>query len=295
MSRSKAGRRPFYENVQAHYDLSDDFFALFLDASRTYSCAYFREPEMSLEAAQQAKIDHTLAKLNLRPGQRLLDIGCGWGATAIRAADQYGVRAVGLTLSKNQHQHAQSLVAGRDDVEFRLQGWEEFDEPVDRIVSIGAMEHFRFERYPEFFQACRRCLPDDGRMVLHLIVQGTSQTLQPGQPEWDEDLLAYMKFIRQYIFPGGQVPPRDLVIVNAQATGFEITQIESLRPHYAQTLDHWAARLEANRARALELVGEEIYDRYMFYLTRSAYYFRTGHSDVVQFTCQRKADGGSAE
>jgi cyclopropane-fatty-acyl-phospholipid synthase len=280
--------RPFYEDVQAHYDLSDDFFALFLDPSRTYSCAFFRDEWMSLEEAQRAKIDLSLGKCDLRPGQILLDIGCGWGATARRAAETYGVRVIGLTLSRNQRQYAQALAAGRPELEFRLQGWEEFEQPVDRIISIGAMEHFRFERYPAFFERCRTILPADGRMLLHLIVQGNHETLQPGQPEIDEDLVAYIKFIKKYIFPGGQVPAREIVISHAEAAGFKITQIESLRPHYARTLDLWAANLEAAREEAIAITSPVIYDRYMFYLTRSAHYFRTGHCDVVQFTCAVK-------
>jgi cyclopropane-fatty-acyl-phospholipid synthase len=146
---------PNYRQVQAHYDLSDDFFALFLDPSMTYSCAYFEREEMTLAEAQLAKIDLSLGKCDLRPGMRLLDIGCGWGAVIRRAAERYGVHAIGLTLSKNQHERASKMLAdappsaGRAEV--RLQGWEEFDEPVDRIVSIGAFEHFRRERYPAFF------------------------------------------------------------------------------------------------------------------------------------------------
>lgn len=276
--------RPFYENVQAHYDVSDDFYRLFLDKSMTYSCAYFSRENMTLEEAQQAKIDLSLGKCDLRPALRLLDVGCGWGATALRAADHYGVRIIGLTLSKSQHQHASRLVEGRDDVEFRLQGWEEFDEPVDRIVSIGALEHFRVERYAEFFGRCRKILPADGRMLLHSIVSGTSETIQPGEPEWDEEFLDYAHFIRKYIFPGGQVPPRQMVQLHAQSQGFRVTHIESLRPHYARTLDEWASRLEAARVRAIELTSEEVYNLYIRYLTQSARYFRSGHCDVVQFT-----------
>jgi cyclopropane-fatty-acyl-phospholipid synthase len=278
--------RPFYEDVQSHYDLSDDFFKLFLDPSRTYSCAYFRDEGMTLAEAQLAKIDLSLGKCDLRPGQTLLDVGCGWGATARRAAEKYGVRVIGLTLSRNQQQHASTLAASKPELEFRLQGWEEFDQPVDRIVSIGAMEHFRIERYPAFFERCRKVLPRDGRMLLHLIVQGNRETLQPGQPEFDEDLVTYIKFIKKHIFPGGQVPPREVVVSHAEAAGFKITQIQSLRPHYARTLDQWAANLEAARDAAVAITSQVIYDRYMFYLTRSAHYFRTGHCDVVQFTCE---------
>src|SRR5688500_13131157 len=122
--------------VQAHYDLNDEFFALFLDPSMTYSCAKFAGPGVTLAEAQRAKIDLSLGKCELRPGMRLLDVGCGWGATALRARDHYGVRVTGLTLSRNQHRHCQDLAAGRDGIEFRLEGWETFDEPVDRIVSV---------------------------------------------------------------------------------------------------------------------------------------------------------------
>ena len=146
--------RPHFEEVQAHYDLSDDFFALFQDPSRTYSCAYFEPENLSLEQAQIAKIDLNLDKLDLKPGMTLLDIGCGWGATAKRAIEKYDVNVIGLTLSKNQQAFTQQLLDSIDtDRTHRvlLHGWEEFDEPVDRIVSIEAFEHFGFDRYPDFF------------------------------------------------------------------------------------------------------------------------------------------------
>ena len=171
--------KPFYENVQAHYDLSDEFFALFLDPSRTYSCAYFRDEDMTLEQAQVAKVDLSLSKCDLQPGQKILDIGCGWGTAAISAAENYDVDAIGITLSENQHAYASSRkVNSERKVEFRLQGWEEFSEPVDRIVSIGAFEHFRKERHAEFFQKCRELLPSDGTMLLHTIVLNSLPTLK---------------------------------------------------------------------------------------------------------------------
>src|SRR3954466_4042660 len=139
------GLRPDFENVQAHYDLSDDFFRLFLDPTQTYSCAYFERDDMTLEQAQIAKIDLSLGKLGLQPGMTLLDIGCGWGATLRRAVEKYDVNVVGLTLSENQHDHVEKVFADMDSSRTKrvlLQGWEQFDEPVDRIVSIGAFEHF---------------------------------------------------------------------------------------------------------------------------------------------------------
>src|SRR4051812_40670345 len=163
---------PHFEDVQSHYDLSDDFYRLFLDPTHTYSCAYFERDDMTLQEAQIAKIDLALGKLDLQPGMTLLDIGCGWGATMLRALERYDVNVIGLTLSENQCAHVEKAFA--DSVNPRskrvlLKGWEQFDEPVDRIVSIGAFEHFGFDRYDDFFAMAYRALPDDGVMLLHTI------------------------------------------------------------------------------------------------------------------------------
>jgi cyclopropane-fatty-acyl-phospholipid synthase len=284
--------RPFYEQVQAHYDLSDDFFALFLSPCRTYSCAYFEREDMTLEEAQRAKIDLTLGKCDLRPGARLLDVGCGWGALARRAAERYGAAVVGLTLSANQHAYvartlAQRLVAP-GSVEVRLLGWEEFDEPVDRIVSVGAFEHFRAERYAAFFARCRSLLPPDGRLVLHTIVWPSPAELERAGTAVEHEHVLFGKFIRRHIFPGGQLCQPEVVARYAEQAGFRLTQRQSLRPHYARTLTHWAANLRAARERAVALTSEQTYDVYMHYLTGCARYFASGHIDVMQFTlCAR--------
>jgi cyclopropane-fatty-acyl-phospholipid synthase len=278
--------QPFYAQVQAHYDLSNDFFALFLDPSMTYSCAYFEPPEVTLEQAQRNKIDLALGKLDLKPGQRLLDIGCGWGAAVRRAVENYGVTAVGLTLSRNQHELASQRLAdlgGR--AEIRLQGWEEFDEPVDRIVSIGAFEHFREERFAAFFEKCWRLLPADGRLLLHTIVKRSLAELDALGLEVTHDDVLFNKFILKAIFPGGQLRPTDVVRRYAEAGGFRVERVHSLRLHYARTLDAWSANLEAARDRAVALASPEVYDTYQRYLTGCARYFRSGHLDVVQFTC----------
>ncbi len=201
---------PFYEQVQTHYDLSDDFFELFLDPTRTYSCAYFERDDMSLEEAQIAKVDLSLRKCDLRPGMTLLDIGCGWGSTMMRAAERYDVHVIGLTLSRNQYEHVSGLLSamssGGRTAEVRLQGWEEFDEPVDRIVSIGAFEHFRRQRYDSFFDRASRILPDDGRMLLHTIVGHSRAQLEAMKvPVTREDAL-FLRFIMREIFPGGSSP-----------------------------------------------------------------------------------------
>ncbi|WP_067564447.1 cyclopropane mycolic acid synthase family methyltransferase [Nocardia acidivorans] len=277
---------PFYREVQSHYDVSDDFYRLFLDPSMTYSCAYFEREDMSLAEAQLAKIDLTLAKLDLRPGQLLLDIGCGWGATMFRAAAQYGVRVIGITLSRNQYDYirAEAERRGIDDVQVRLQGWEEFADPVDRIVSIGAFEHFRRERYEDFFATSYRLLPEGGRMLLHTIIGHTMADLKRlGVPVVRRDALFY-GFIRREIFPGGELPQPALVTRLAGRAGFGTEQIQSLRPHYARTLDHWANALRDNRSEAIALTSEQVYERYMRYLTGCADYFRSRHLDVMQFT-----------
>ncbi len=276
---------PFYQDVQAHYDLSDAFFELFLDPSMTYSCAYFERPDMSLEEAQRAKIDLTLGKLDLRPGLRLLDIGCGWGSTMRRAAERWGVDVVGLTLSRNQRDRAAAALADvPTHADVRLMGWEELDEPVDRIVSIGAFEHFRRARYPAFFERCRKLLPSDGRMLLHTIVMPDAATLRTrGIPVSHEDVL-FAKFIQKKIFPGGQLVPPEVVSSHAEEAGFHVERTQSLQTHYARTLETWAESLRHRRDRAVELAGEEIYNTYMRYLEGCARYFRSGHINVMQFT-----------
>jgi len=280
--------QPFYKQVQAHYDLSNDFFALFLDPSMTYSCAYFEPPDVSLTQAQRNKIDLALGKLDLKPGQRLLDIGCGWGAAVRRGVEHYGVTAEGLTLSRAQHDLARERLADLGDkVEIRLQGWEEFDEPVDRIVSIGAFEHFREERFAAFFEKCRRLLPADGRLLLHTIVKRSLAEINAlGLEVTHEDVL-FNKFILKTIFPGGQLRPAEVVRKYAEAGEFRVERVHSLRPHYARTLDAWAANLEAARDRAVALTSQQVFDTYMHYLTGCARYFRSGHLDLIQFTCCR--------
>ena len=278
---------PFYRNVQAHYDLSDDFFELFLDSSRTYSCAYFEREDMSLEEAQRAKIDLALGKCDLQPGMTLLDIGCGWGSVMMRAIDHYDVNVIGLTLSRNQFEYVDSIVANRPaggrTAEVRLQGWEDFHGKVDRIVSIGAFEHFRLERYAEFFDRCHTALPEDGRMLLHTIVGYGRKLLEKGISVTREDI-AFARFILREIFPGGQLPQPSWVTEHAEGAGFGVQRIQSLQPHYAQTLDCWAAALESHRDDAIRITSWEVYDRYMRYLKGCAGQFREERIDVMQFT-----------
>jgi cyclopropane-fatty-acyl-phospholipid synthase len=279
---------PHFDDVQAHYDLSDDFYRLFLDPTQTYSCAYFVRDDMSLQEAQIAKIDLALSKLDLRPGMTLLDVGCGWGATLARAAEQFDVNVVGLTLSKNQAAHVEKLFAdapGNRSKRVLLKGWEQFDEPVDRIVSVGAFEHFGRERWDDFFKFAHHALPNDGVMMLHTIAVCSAEEFKDIKVTMT--LLKFVKFIMDEIFPGGRLPSVANVEERAERAGFRVSRVQSLRPHYARTLDMWAAALSARRDDAIAIQSEEVYDRYMRYLTGCADLFRQGNTDVCQFTLHK--------
>jgi cyclopropane-fatty-acyl-phospholipid synthase len=278
---------PHFADVQAHYDLSDDFFRLFLDPSQTYSCAYFERDDMTLEEAQQAKVDLALGKVGLQPGTTLLDVGCGWGSTMRRAIEKYDVNVIGLTLSKNQAAHVQKMFDELDSPRTKrilLEGWEQFDEPVDRIVSIGAFEHFGHDRYDDFFKMAHEALPDDGVMLLHTITGLTGpQMVERGMPLTVE-LVEFFKFIKTEIFPGGWVPTIEMVEERSAKAGFTLTRRQSLQPHYARTLDLWAEALETHKSQAIEIQSEEVYERYIKYLTGCANLFRIGYTDINQFT-----------
>ncbi|KZS78587.1 cyclopropane mycolic acid synthase family methyltransferase [Mycobacterium persicum] len=282
--------RPHFDKVQAHYDLSDDFFRLFLDSTQTYSCAYFERDDMTLEQAQIAKIDLSLGKLGLQPGMTLLDVGCGWGATMRRAIEKYDVNVIGLTLSKNQAAHVQKTFDEMDAARSRtvlLKGWEQFDQPVDRIVSIGAFEHFGHDRYDDFFAMAHRVLPADGVMLLHTITGLTREQLSEQGLPISIDIIRFVKFIVTEIFPGGRLPSIDMVAVRSAQAGFTLTRRQSLQQHYARTLDLWAQALQSHQDEAIAIQSEEVYERYMKYLTGCAKAFRTGYIDVNQFTLQK--------
>jgi cyclopropane-fatty-acyl-phospholipid synthase len=278
---------PHFDDVQSHYDLSDDFYRLFLDPTQTYSCAYFERDDMTLEEAQLAKIDLSLGKLGLQPGMTLLDVGCGWGATLRRAIERYDVNVVGLTLSKNQALHAQKLFDEMHSPRSKrvlLEGWEQFHEPVDRIVSIGAFEHFGFDRYDDFFKMAYQSLPAGGVMMLHTIVIPSLEEWEHRQIKTTMKLIRFAKFIMDEIFPGGRLPTVALVKEHSAKAGFEIGLVQSLRPHYARTLDLWAAALGSRKDEAIAIQSDEVYERYMKYLTGCADLFRGGNIDVCQFT-----------
>ncbi|OCB27187.1 SAM-dependent methyltransferase [Mycobacterium malmoense] len=293
MSDNPAGAvrtRSNLDDVRAHYDLSNEFFALFQDPSRTYSCAYFPREDMTLQEAQLAKLDLTLGKLGLEPGMTLLDVGCGWGSMLKRAVERYDVNVVGLTLSSNQHAYCRQVLDGTDTRRSRralLCDWADFSEPVDRIVTVEALEHFGFHRYDDFFKFAYTALPRDGVMVLHSITGlHAKQVIERGLPLTME-VAKFIRFIVTDIFPGGRLPMIETIEEHSVRTGFRVTRVQSLRSDFARTLDLWASALQARRDDAIRIQSEEVYDRYMRYLTGCAKAFRMGYIDCNQFTLEK--------
>jgi cyclopropane-fatty-acyl-phospholipid synthase len=279
--------QPYYEESQSIYDVSDEFFALFLDPTMAYTCAYFERDDMTLEEASLAKFDLALGKLNLEPGMTLLDIGCGWGEALKRAVEKYDVNVIGITLSRNQFEYSKKKLSGLPtdrNIEVRLQGWEEFEDKVDRIVTIGAFEAFKLERYAAFFERAYNMLPDDGRMLLHTILAYTQKQLHERGVSLTMRDIRFARFIGTEIFPGGQLPAQEDIFKFGQDAGFSVERVQLLREHYERTLSIWAANLEANKERAIELQSEEVYDKYMHYLTGCENFFRKGTTNVGQFT-----------
>jgi cyclopropane-fatty-acyl-phospholipid synthase len=272
-----------FENIHAHYDLSDDFFGLFQDPSRIYSCAYFEPEHLTLEEAQLAKVDLHLDRLDLRPGMTLLDIGCGWGSVMKRAIERHDVNVIGLTISQNQFARTQQLLDEVDTDRSRrvlLRGWEEFDEPVDRILSIEAFEHFGFERYDDFFKNCFEILPDDGRMTIQSnICYHPDEFVARGIP-LSFRVLRFIKFMVTDIFPGARLPMSQMMRDHGEQAGFTVDEPLSLRPHYVKTLNLWADALEANKSAAIEIQSEQVYDNYMKYLRGCAEKFADEYIDV---------------
>ena len=278
---------PHFEDIQAHYDLSDDFFGVFQDPTRKYSCAYFTGPTVTLSEAQVANVDQHLERLDLKPGMTLLEVGCGWGLTLQRAMEKYDVNVIGLTLSKNQQAYCSQILGNLGSertFDVRLQGWEQFHSPVDRIVSIEAFEHFGFERYDEFFKSCFDIMPDDGRMTIQSSVAYHPDNLQARGKKITFEMARFIKFMITEIFPGGRIPSTEMMVERGEKAGFTVPEAMSLRNHYIKTLGIWAGRLEHHKDQAIAAAGIENYDRYMKYLTGCQYYFVEEAIDVSLVT-----------
>ena len=252
-------------------------YALFLDVDQQYSCAYFPTGKESLEEAQLRKKQHIAAKLCLKPGQRVLDIGCGWGGMALSIASMFDVEVLGVTLSTEQHQvaTARAKKMGLDGrVKFELKDYRELNQSFDRIVSVGMFEHVGVAHFDEFFAQTKNLLKDDGVMLLHAIGRMTP----PGTTG---------PWIRKYIFPGGYTPAMSEVFAATERQRLWVTDIEVLRVHYAETLKHWAERFAANRGRVAELYDERFCRMWEFYLACAEMAFRQGSSMVFQMQLTR--------
>jgi cyclopropane-fatty-acyl-phospholipid synthase len=272
------------KQVQFHYDVSDDFYALWLDPRRVYSCAYYSEPSMTLARAQEAKLDHICRKLMLREGERFLDVGAGWGGLLLWAAEHYGVRATGITLSKNQHAHVNRLIAERGlsgRVRMELLDYRALPEgePWDKIASVGMFEHVGAALLPTYFDKLLRLLKPGGLLMNHGITAGGTRNAQLGAGIGD--------FIERYIFPGGELLHLSHVLRAMADAGFEPLDIENLRPHYARTLWAWSDGLESQLGRAREITGEKVVRAYRLYLAGCAMSFEQGWISLHQMLAAR--------
>ena len=282
-------RRGNRENIRHHYDVSNAFYGLWLDANLVYSCASFRAADDTLDAAQTQKLDHICRKLRLAPGERFLDIGCGWGALLFRAAEQYGVEATGITLSKNQFDHVNAEIAARGlagRVKVGLTDYFDLPDAVhyDKIASVGMFEHVGIARLPKYFGKIWRILKPGGLVLNHGITHNRLGARSLGSGIGD--------FVEEYVFPGGELAHVAKVIENLAAQGLEVIDAEALREHYAKTLWHWCERLEANAAAARAEVGEEKYRVWRIYLAGSAHAFDRGWLSLWQVLAGKPLSDG---
>ncbi len=267
------------KSIQHHYDVGNEFYGLWLDRNRVYSCAYFRTPDDSLDQAQEQKLDHICRKLVLRPGERLLDIGCGWGGLILWAVQNYGVKALGITLSEEQHAYVNARIKAlglEGRCEARLMDYRDVpeDEPYDKIASVGMFEHVGKRNLAGYFAKIHRLLKPGGLVMNHGI---TTNSLADGALA-----SGIGDFVDEYVFPGGELVHVSRVMNEMASQGLEALDAECLRPHYARTLWHWVKRLETNAARAREIVGEKRYRIWRIYMAGSAHAFDRGWISLFQ-------------
>ena len=261
------------DNVAHHYDISDDLYDLFLDPKRQYSCAYFKSENESLETAQNNKIEHLIKKLNLKPNQKVLDIGSGWGSLAIEIAKKTKCEVTGITLSENQYKYSLNKVKENNlenQVQFKLADYRNLREKFDRIVSVGMFEHVGRKFYKTFYRQVNNLLNHDGLALIHTI--GSINGPRDPQP-----------WINKYIFPGGYTPSLSELALPIEKSGLIVTDIEVLRMHYAHTLRHWKERCISNKSKILEMFDEKFFRMWEFYLTSCELAFKLGDQVVFQF------------
>jgi len=278
-----------------HYDVGNDFYRLWLDERMIYSCAYFRSGDETIDEAQRAKLDHICRKLCLRPGERLLDVGCGWGGLILHAASNYGVRAVGITLSQNQHDLARERIAAArlsDRVEVLLLDYRELQkrfgaDSFDKVASVGMFEHVGLANLRHYFSSVSGVLRDRGLFMNHGITSADLDGRPIGSGVGD--------FVHKYVFPHGELPHLHVAAREMSRAGFEIVDVESLRAHYAKTLEHWSRRLDSQLTEATRLVTDRTLRIWRAYLAGSAYGFAQGWMSIYQLLGSRQVRPGLSD
>ncbi|MET8013794.1 cyclopropane-fatty-acyl-phospholipid synthase family protein [Streptomyces sp. NPDC005271] len=277
------------EAISHHYDVGNDFYELVLGPSMVYSCAYWDRPDTTLEDAQRDKLDLVCRKLALKPGQRLLDVGCGWGSMVLHAAHEYGVSAVGITLSEEQASYARKRIADAGltgQIEIRVQDYREvLDGPYDAISSIGMAEHVGAARYAEYTGILHRLLKPGGRLLNHQIAR---------RPEPDEAAYRVDEFIDRYVFPDGELAPVGRTVSQLEEAGFEVRDVEAIREHYALTLRRWVARLEASWREAVRLTSPGRARVWLLYMAACALSFERNRIGVNQILAVRTPGDGAS-
>jgi cyclopropane-fatty-acyl-phospholipid synthase len=278
------------EFIQFHYDLPTEFYKLFLDDELVYSCAYFTAEGQTLDQAQHNKLEMICRKLRLRPGERFLDVGCGWGALVCHAAAHHGVQAHGVTLSEEQFAYATEKVRRlglADRVTVELKDYADLDGTWDKVASVGMYEHVGIANYPAYFGKLWSLLPDRGVLLNHGIVRPAKKTaadFRKLRPEY--------KVIQKYIFPGGELDHIGHTVEVMEGCKFEVHDVEAWRPHYARTLRLWCQRLSARRDEAVRLVGEAKYRAWVAYLAGFSFAFHDGHLGIFQAVATKNARKG---
>jgi len=283
---TKVTRQNDVESIAFHYDVSNEFYKLWLDERMVYSCAYFETPEQDLETAQRNKLDYICRKLRLKRGESYLDIGCGWGALVCWAAKHYGVRAHGITLSRNQYEHAIEEVKrhGLEDlVTIEMRNYRDLprEATYDKVSSIGMFEHVGLKNLHEYFSIVHQVLKPSGLFLNHGITSD--------EPDWNRGTST--QFINRHVFPDGELDTISNIQLRMENAKFEIFDVEGLRPHYAFTLRHWVKRLEERSEEVIRLVGERTYRIWRLYMTGSAMQFEQGATGIYQILAERKENG----
>jgi cyclopropane-fatty-acyl-phospholipid synthase len=283
-------RRVDRQAIAHHYDVSNAFYALWLDARMVYSCAYFRTEADTLAAAQVQKLDHICRKLRLESGDRFLDVGCGWGALAMHAARAYGVNATGITLSENQHRLANERIraAGlQDRCRVLLEDYRDHRGTYDRVASVGMFEHVGLKNLPKYFQCIHSLLREGGAFLNHGITAANTGNHSVG--------LGAGEFIDRYIFPAGELPHLHLVVKEMSDADFEVHDVECLRPHYAKTLSHWSANFEARLPEVVAASNERVARTWRLYLAGCAYAFEQRWTSIHQVLATKQTRPGRSE